>query len=305
MQSDLKILIAGGSGLIGRSLSEFLHSSGHQVCILSRTKHSDLEFESRYWDTEAGTYETDVLKDVGSIVNLCGLGIADKPWTAARKNALVESRTKPLQLLKRMLNECDHAVKNFVQSSAIGFYGDTGDLLVDEDSKPGNDFLASCTLDMEKEFSDISEEGLRKVALRIGPVFTLEGGMLAVISDTPIPRILFVMGSGRQMVSWIHIQDLCRAIFYVLRNEETKGIYNCVAPQPITHVKLIKTIKEVSKQKALAIRVPEFILKTVLGERSSVILNSNKVSSEKIIGTGFDFKFKDIPSCLEDLYGRT
>jgi hypothetical protein len=298
-----RVLITGGSGMIGSCLKDLLNKEGYIAGILTRkTKHEALP-NSWHWDIDKGELDIESIRQANHIIHLAGAGLAEKKWTAKRKKEILESRVKSTSLLLKALSENRHNVKTVISASAIGYYGwNTGSIMMDEErKKPGDDFLAVVVRDWEASSMKFSGLGLRTVILRNGPVLSLKGGM---VKKLMLPVKFWMgapFGNGEQYISWIHIDDLCRIIFTAIKNESIKGVYNAVAPVPVTNKEFIRTFARCLNKPAFLPGIPPFLLKLFLGEMASMILGGNKVSSEKIESAGYSFKFRNINDALKDL----
>lgn len=300
-----KILITGASGLIGKRLTEVLIKAGHDVSHLSRGKHSG-SVPTFQWDVDKRFIEPGALENVDIIVHLAGAGIADKPWTEARKKEILESRTLSTRLLYQQLKKGGHRVTAFVSASAIGYYGfEDNDQVHTEDSAPGKDFLAQVVRKWEEEVDEFSGLGVRVVKIRIGIVLSEAGGALAEIAK-PIKYFVGApLGRGDQNISWIHIDDLCSLFQRAVEDAGFSGAYNGVGPYPVTNEALTKAIAKTMNRPLILPRVPAFVLKLLLGEMADLILRGSKVSAEKIRSLGFQYKFNTLESAIEDLLGRS
>ena len=268
----MRILITGGTGFIGQELQAYLHALGHQTRVLSRQGG---------WDIDTGFLAADALDDMDAIVHLAGAGIADKRWSEARKKKLIHSRVASTRLLAEALKTRKHQVHTFVSASAIGYYGaDSGDILCKEDTPAGADFLSACTVAWEKAVDEI--QGLRVVKLRIGLVLGANGGIFPVLAR-PIRWFAgVILGKGTQGQSWIHIQDLVKMFACALTDEHAIGVYNAVAPNPVTHAEMTKQIAAAYHRPIWWPKVPAWALRLVLGEMAVLVTGGNFVSSEKI-----------------------
>lgn len=296
------VLITGGSGLIGSKLSEFLLTRGYFVKHLSRSKTGKEKFKTYKWNIEEGLIENEALESADYIIHLAGANIAAKRWTRKRKKKLLESRTKSSELLYKKLSEVNHKIKAVVSASGVSIYGvDTGDKLLMENSDYGNDFIAVLTQKWETSVEQIEELKIRVVRLRIGIVLTLEGGALPKLMGPIKYGIGAPLGSGNQIYSWIHIQDLCRVFLEAIENEKMMGPYNTVAPNPVTNKELNKIIASKLKRPLIFPNIPAFILKILFGELANLVLGGNKVSPKKLKAEGFKFIFDDFGAAIEDL----
>lgn len=295
-----KVLITGGSGLVGRSLSKLLTDSGHEVVHLSRTVSGAETYKTYKWDLDRMELDPDALHQVDHIVHLAGAGVADKKWTDQRKKLILDSRVESLKLLHQSIKDHQVKLRSFISASAIGYYGsDTGDTNLKEDAPAGNDFLAAVVKAWEAEADKL--ESLVKVAkVRIGVVLSEKGGALPAIAQ-PIRFLVGApLGTGSQYMSWIHIEDLS-AIFKYILEQDLSGTYNAVAPNPVTNKKMTQQIAKSLKKPLILPNVPAFVMNLLLGEMSQIVLGGNKVSSVAIAKKGFQFKFTQVSEALANL----
>lgn len=296
----MKILISGGTGLVGKRLSKMLLNKGHDVKILSRKKSNAQNFVR--WDIDQNYIDPKALEGIDAIIHLAGEGIADKLWTAKRKIEIIESRVKSTKLLYNALsNSTSHNVKTFISSSAIGYYSERGDELLKEHDAAAKDFLGTTCLAWENEVDRIGNLGIRTVKLRTGIVLSLEGGALKQMITPFKFNIGSALGNGQQWMSWIHINDLCEMYLYALENSNLEGAYNAAAPEPVRNTEFSKTLAKVLQKAYWAPNVPAFVLKLIFGEMSSVVLGSTRVSADKILNTGFKFNFNNLEKALINL----
>jgi uncharacterized protein (TIGR01777 family) len=294
-------LLAGGSGLIGKRLSEMLHAQGHSVRLLTRTPRGEGQFA---WNPAAGTLDETALEGIDYVINLAGAGIADRRWTAARKRALVESRVQSADVLRRAFERSGLRPRAYISASAIGYYGDSGEALMAEASAPADQsFMVECCQKWEQAADAVAALGIRTVQLRIGVVLATEGGALAEF----VKPLRFGLGTyfadGQAWYSWIHRDDVCRAFIWALENEAAEGVFNAVAPQPARNRDLVRATARAMRQPVLMLPAPAFALRLMLGEMSAVVLNSNRVSAEKIERAGFQFEFPALESALGEIFG--
>ncbi|WP_291786197.1 TIGR01777 family oxidoreductase [Cecembia sp.] len=293
------ILIAGGSGLVGKKITQLLERKGYHIAWLSRNpeKYSQKSFA---WDVEKYEMDPEAIAWADGIIHLAGEGVADKRWTASRKKAILESRTNSTALLLQTIEKSDKKPEVFISASAVGYYGfNTGDTLMDENGQAGNDFLAQVVIAWEDKVKKIEDLGIRTVMLRIGIVLDNKGGALVEMLKPPVAAPL---GNGKQWMSWIAIDDLARMFFFALENKSLSGIYNAVGPKPATNEELTqKAAKKVGKL-YMGIGVPGFALKLVLGEMAQMVLGGNKVSAKKIRDAGFEFRYPSLEEALEKIY---
>jgi hypothetical protein len=297
------VCITGGTGLIGSSLMRILKLSAYRVLVLSREKSEDPESILRHWDYKRSIIDPGVLENADHFVHLAGESIGEGRWTDQKKREIRNSRVKSTRFLFETLSNMERKPKTFIAASAIGVYGhDTGGILIGEDRiKPGDDFLATITREWEEEVNRIRSLGIRVVILRTGMVLSYFGGI--------IPRLMKIiklglgapLGSGEQYISWIHLDDLIDLYKYCIEYRNIEGTYNAVAPNPVTNETFTKTISTVMEKPYFMPRIPGFLLKMVLGEKASMVLGGNRVSSQKIIDAGFEFKFKSLEDALYNI----
>jgi uncharacterized protein (TIGR01777 family) len=302
------VIITGGTGLIGKRLATLLASAGYQVTILTRrvqaarSWHSAIRFAG--WDVAAGTLDTDVLATADAIVHLAGAGVVDKSWTPAYKQEIVDSRVQSAGLIARALANYPNQVKVVVSASAIGWYGaDAEGAVPFEETAPADTaFLGETCRLWEEAMAPVAQLGKRLVYTRIGIVLANEGGALPQFKKPLRFRVAGIIGSGSQVVSWIHIDDLCGIIQFAIENEALTGAYNAVAPSPVSNRELNLALGRAMYGKwFLALPVPRFVLKLMLGERSIEVLKSTTVSAKKIIAAGYHFRNSTIGEAMQQL----
>lgn len=302
MAMGKKVLITGGTGLVGSHLIPLLQQNGYEVAVLSRSKDLLKPYEIFEWDHKNDYLEDGAFDGVDAIIHLAGAGVAEKRWTADRKDDIYNSRAKTSFLLFNKLKETPHQVKTFVSASAIGYYGmDTGNINLQETAPVGHDFLAHVTDAWETSTNKMTELNIRLVQLRIGVVLSKDGGALVELLKPPVAAPL---GKGRQYMSWIHIEDLCQMFLYALENESMLGAFNAVSPGPVTNKELTKEAAKAFGKTFIPIPVPGLLLKIFLGEMAKVVLGGNRVSSEKIMAAGFEYKYPKLIPALENLNAK-
>ncbi|RMF27424.1 MAG: TIGR01777 family protein [Bacteroidetes bacterium] len=299
-----KILITGGSGLIGRALTALLLEGGCEVVHLSRRPARGGRVRVFRWDPAQGEMEEGALEGVSGVVNLAGAGVAERRWTPARKRLILESRVQSLRLLARSLETLPEPRPPVVSASAIGLYGDRGEDWLDESSQPGAGFLAEVVRQWESALQAVQALGVRTVALRIGIVLSREGGALPQMA---LPLKFFVaprFGTGRQWYSWIHMADVCALFLAALDSEDWSGAYNAVAPQPVRQHELLDTLARVLRRPALPLPLPKPALQLLLGEMAAAVLDSTRVRPARALQQGFRFRFPELEGALRNLYGK-
>lgn len=296
------ILITGATGLVGRKLVPALQKQGHKISVLSR-KQTQIENATVFlWDVYKEEIDKKAFEGIDTIIHLAGEGIGDKKWTDERKKQLIDSRVRSADLLYKAIRETNSPVKSFISASAVGFYGDRNEEILTENSLPGNGFLAECCTEWENAVDKGVDVGIRVVKIRIGLILSKEGGALAAMEK---PIKLFVgapLGTGKQWMPWIHLQDIVGIFSKAVNDTELSGAYNACAPVPVTNKLLTKRIAFYLNRPVWPFNVPKFALKTLLGEMSILPLMSNNTSSQKILNTGYQFSFVNLDDALKDIY---
>ena len=298
------VLITGGSGLVGKTLSRQLIEKGYKVIILTRSV-KDLPGNSplsyAVWDIQKQTIDVQAVQSADYIIHLAGAGVVDKRWTDAYKKEILESRTQSSKLIIDTLQKHSNQVKAIISASAIGWYGpdqEPGRYFTETD-KPASDFLGQTCMLWEQSILPATTLGIRVCALRTGIVLSNEGGALAEFKKPIQFGVAAILGDGKQMISWIHIDDLCRMYIYAMENQAMNGSYNAVANLPITNKDLTLKLAEKIKGKFfIPLYVPAFVLKIVLGGSSIEVLKSASVSNAKIKHAGFTFLYPSIDAAL-------
>ena len=294
------VLLAGGSGLIGNRLAAMLREKNYTVRILTRSPKAEGQFS---WNPANGTMDDAALKNVDYVINLAGTGIADRPWTKARKRDIIESRVQSARTLRSALERAGSNPKAYLSSSAIGYYGNSGERWMSETDPPvDNSFMVGCCQQWEAAADEVAALGIRTVKLRIGIVLAKEGGALAEF----VKPLRFGVGSyfadGQAWYSWIHRDDLCRMFIWAMENPQVAGVFNAAAPQPVRNKALLQAVAKAMRQPAIFIPAPAFALELVLGEMAAVILNSNRIASEKVVQAGFQFQYPELESALKQIF---
>jgi hypothetical protein len=295
-----KVIITGGTGLVGQRLTTLLKHKGFEVNILCRNPKRPNEFK---WNIDEHYIDERVFEQASAMIHLAGAGVADKRWTEERKKEIIESRTKSARLLYKYLSGSKYPVASFISASAVGFYGDRKSELLTEDSSNGSGFLAEVCKVWEEEAEKFSALNIAVSKVRIGIVLSKDGGALPKL-DFPIKfGIGAYIGDGKQFVPWIHIDDLCN-IFIHLLEKNLHDTYNGCAPDIKTNKEMSETIAMVLHRPFIPFPAPGFILKTVMGEMASMLLMSNNCSSQKIINTGFVFQYPELKEALQNIYEK-
>jgi uncharacterized protein (TIGR01777 family) len=302
------VLITGGTGLIGQALTKELLAKGYEVIILSRNpdkeQNKTVNLSYAQWDLEKQTINESAIQKADYIVHLAGANVGQGRWTKKRKKEIVESRTKSGELLVKALSEIQNKVKAVISASAIGYYGADPDIpntkpFVETDGADDS-FLGKTCLQWESSIEPVAHLGKRLVKFRTGIVLSNDGGAYAEFKKPLQFGIASVLGSGKQIISWIHIADIAGLYIYAIEHEKLQGVYNAVAPQPVSNKKLIQTMAA-EKKLSVPVPVPAFALKLVLGEMSIEVLKSATVSSKKIEEGGYVFMFPSIEAAVHNL----
>lgn len=296
-----KVLITGGTGLLGKELSNLLYSKGYEVSILSRSNKTDGKFQYYKWDIKNRFIEEGAL-DVDVIIHLAGAGIADQRWSPKRKKIILDSRIKSTALLESKIRELKGPKPMYIGASAIGIYGAQDQFPVTESdiSEERDQFLVDVTHEWENAHEKIRAIVEHWAVIRIGIVLSTEGGALKPLLIPFLFRMGSYFGKGNQIMSWIHIADVARMIEYIV-DKRISGTFNSVAPHPVSGKELVRTIAKVKKGPYILLGVPAFFLKIVFGEMSQAILMSTKVSSDNILSQGFTFRYGKIKEAIENL----
>ncbi len=299
----MKVLITGGSGLIGRALTTSLTADGHEVIILSRdpgrSKRSVPGVQLVKWDGKTSEGWGHLVEDTDVIVNLAGENLSDGLWTENRKKRIRDSRLNAGRAVVQAIENASHNPHVLIQASGAGYYGIQNPDLLEESAPRGSDFLADVSRDWEASTQPVEKMGVRRAIIRSGVVLSRQGGALGLML---LPFRFFVggpLGSGRQWMSWIHIEDEVRAIRFLIDNESATGAFNLSA-QPVTNAEFSKAAGK-TMGKSSFFRVPRFLLRLVLGEMSTMVLDGQRVSAKKLIDLGFEFKYGQIEEALNNL----
>lgn len=304
------VLITGGTGLVGSRLTELLLARNYNVIVLSRSKKETSTPNLSYaiWNVEEQIIDVSVFAKTDYIMHLAGAGVADKRWSVSRKKEILDSRTQSSALLVKALQQNSNKVKAVISSSAIGWYGPDPSLHsngFEETDTPFNDYLGNTCKLWEESIEPITQQNIRLVKLRTGIVLSTKGGALKEFLNPIKMGIAAILGNGKQIISWIHIDDLCNQFIYAIEHENMQGSYNAVAPNPVNNKILTLSIaKKVKGKFYIPIYVPSFMLKIILGEMSIEVLKSTTVSSKKIEIAGFNFKYKTIDAALSNLLNK-
>lgn len=304
----MKVMIPGGTGLIGQALTQFLADRGHQVWVLTR-RPEERQFPDRIksigWDAKTVQDWAQWLPEMDAIINLTGANIGERPWTHERKRLLRDSRVDAGKALVEALQQSSPRPPLLIQIAGVGYYGVQKDEALDEQAPAGNDYLARVAADWEQSTAPVTELGVRQVVLRTGVVLTQKGG---VLKPFLLQNQLFAggpLGSGRQWISWVHLQDLLRMMLFFLEQKKPieqvgQDVYNGVAPQPVTNAEFGRTVSRILHRPFWA-PVPAILLRAVMGEMSTLVLDGQRVLPRRLVEQGFVFDFPTLELALADL----
>ena len=296
-----KILIAGGTGFVGKKLIPFLVEKGYSIHVLTRKPSANSSKNIRFfqWEIERQYIDKKAFEGVEILINLTGANIGEKRWTEQRKKEIIDSRINSIDVLYQYISENKFNINTFISSSAVGFYGAvTTDKTFVETSESGNDFLASVCQKWEDAALKFNDLGIRTIILRKGVILGKEGGMVKKLSPLAKLGINVSLGSGKQYLPWIDIRDLVRLYDFFLSNAQLSGIYNAVATEQITMSDLSKALLQAFGKKSFLPNAPAFVIRLLFGEMAVMLLEGSKVSNEKLKTTGFSFEFDTIGKSL-------
>lgn len=299
------VLITGGTGFVGRHLTDLLVANGFSVSILSRSKRANSENIFYYtWDVEKQFIEEEAIQKADYVIHLAGANIAEKRWTNKRKEEIVSSREHSAQLIYNSLLKYNKSLKVFVSASAVGIYGAmNGRAICSEEMQPANDFLGLTCQKWETAANQFEKLGIRTVKIRTGLVLGKEDGFLKKLVPIFKLRLGSALGTGKQYMPWIHIDDLGRIYLEALKNPLMSGAYNAATTDDTTNQLFSKTLAKVCGYSIWLSNVPSFLIKIALGEMAKLVLTGRRVSSEKITKLGFQFQFQKLEEALKDCIG--
>lgn len=301
-RGTLKVAITGATGLIGRALVPFLTTGGHEVTRLVRRRDA-LAPGDTYWNPERGEIDAAALDGVDAVINLAGETLSER-WTPAHKRAIRDSRVKGTALLARTLAGLPNPPKVFISVSAVGYYGDGGDRILDESSPAGTDFLATVARDWEAAAEPAAQRGIRVVHPRMGVVLAAHGGILERLLPPFKLGMGGKLGSGAQWMSWIALDDLIGALHFLLFTPSLSGPVNVTSPNPVTNAGLAKTLGHVLGRPAIA-AVPSLVLKLTFGEMAdTMLLAGQRVLPRKLEAAGFEFRHPKLEEALRWELGK-
>lgn len=299
------ILITGGTGFIGRHLSIKLKEKGYNVLLLSRNSSRGNRHSVYNWNPDKNEVENEAIERADYIIHLAGAGIGDKRWTKKRKELIISSRIKTCELLFKKVQESGTELKAFISASGIGWYGaETSERIFSETDPPGGDFIGDVCRQWEKSADRFQESGIRTVKIRTGIVLIRKGGALSRMTLPVKYGFGSALGSGKQYLPWIHIDDLCEIYIRAIEDRSMTGVWNAVAPEHITNREFMRMLAKVLEKPFFFPAVPSFVMKLMFGKMSEILLKGSRVSADKILSAGYKFKFPDLENALKDLFTK-
>jgi uncharacterized protein (TIGR01777 family) len=299
----MKVLISGGSGLVGTALTEPLRSEGHTVALLVRPGDAASEGDIR-WDPSSGFVNLDAMEATDAVVNLNGASIGGGRWTSARKKILCTSRVDSTRFLVDSIAHLKQKPRVFVSASAVGYYGNRGDEILTESSAPGNDFLAEVCRDWEAEELRAQASGIRTVITRFGVILSSNGGALKQMLTPFKLGMGGRLGSGQQWMSWIALDDVVGILRSALSNEQVSGPVNVVAPNPVQNSEFTRVLASVLHRPAI-FPAPAFALRLAIGEMAdALLLSSQRVHSERPPSATYAFQYENLEPALHAILAK-
>lgn len=302
----MRVIVTGGTGLIGRILVDQLASDGHEVIVLSRNPGHAKSYSQVVrlveWDARTPQGWSEWVDGAEVVVNLAGAGLADWLWTKSRKQILHDSRVQAGHAVAEAVAMAEHKPKVVIQASAVGYYGPRGDEPIKEDHSPGDDFLADLCRRWEDSSRSVEEHGVRRAIIRTGLVLSQKGGVLPRLL---LPIRLFLggrIGSGKQYYSWIHLEDEVRAIRHLVEDETARGPFNLTAPNPLPNSMFIETICRALGRPAW-LPLPEFVLRLLVGDMATVLVDGQRAVPTRLQKTGFEFSYPTLENAMKELAG--
>jgi hypothetical protein len=297
-----KVLITGGTGLVGMHLGRKLLEQGYAVAILSRTKRNENKIQTYFWDYNKNEIDKDAINTSDYIIHLAGANLGERRWTSKRKRLILDSRIKSAELIYNSMDKGNNRLRAFITASAIGYYGAaTYDKIFSETEPAADDFLGQTCKLWEQVADRFTDIGIRTVKIRTGVVLAKQGGVLPKIVIPIKLGIGSAIGEGNQYFPWIHIDDLCSIYIKAIEDTQMIGAFNAVAPEQKTNKQFIETIAHYMDKPFWFPKIPAFAIKVIFGKMSEMILNGSRISSDKIKISGFVFKYPKLESALEKL----
>lgn len=299
-----KVLITG-TGTIAKALAHHLDKKGYRVNFLSTSKSYYGKFPCFHWDVSKGTIDPAAFADVEHIVHLAGAGIADKNWTTERKALLESSRVDSAQLILSYLKKLDCSIQTFISASGSNYYGTvTRSESFREEEAAGHDFVGQLCENWEQAAFEFKEIGARVCVLRTGIVLSTQGGAIPRLMRVARCFLAAPIGHGKQIMPWIHIDDLCAMYAHVMENDSCAGPYNAVSTEKVCNRYFTRTVAKVVKRPVWPIGIPAFLLKLIYGEMAGLLLQGTHLENKHIISSGFTFRYTRLLEAIEDVCER-
>lgn len=296
----MNVLIAGGSGFLGRALTHSFLADGHKVFILARGSRVAKSAQAVQWDAKTTSGWEHLVNEMDVVIHLAGKTLASWPWTASMKRTFLDSRLLPGRALVRAIREAARRPGIFIQQSGINHYGLSGDP-ADESTPPADDFLAQLTVQFEAASQTVEDLGVRRIVLRSAVVLAEKGGLLPLMA---LPIRLFLggpFGDGKHAVPWIHIKDWVGAVRFLVENNNARGAYNLIAPTPTSNAEFNRALAK-ALHRPYWFPIPALLLRIVLGEMSAIILQGRFAQPKRLVESGYRFQFPGPREALADLF---
>ncbi|MFH0759477.1 MAG: TIGR01777 family oxidoreductase [Bacteroidota bacterium] len=296
-----KVLVTGGTGLVGKHLCRRLLEDGYEVVNLSRRKSPGNEIPSYLWDLEKRTIDPEAVLSADYIVHLAGTNIGGKRWTNKRRQQILDSRVASGEIIYHQVKTQNKQPMAYITASAVGYYGAVSAAEpFEETSAPSDDFLGRTCSAWEHVADKFSDLGVRSVKIRTGIVLSKDGGALSKLSLPVRLGLGAALGDGNQYLPWIHIDDLCSIYLQAIENTNMHGPYNAVAPEQVTNKEFTRKMARIIKKPLWLPNIPTTALRLILGDMSQMLVYGSKISSEKIVSSGYQFQYPDLGSALEN-----
>jgi uncharacterized protein len=298
----MKILITGATGLLGSKLVPKLIEAGHELVIISRvSQKSYLGVEQVFSWNQLNSFPDEILKDVEIIIHLAGASLAQGRWTAARKKKIINSRVQTAQMLFDATANANIDLKLYVSASAVGFYPYSETMLFAENDNMGTGFLSNVCNMWELSATNFKNKGTRTVIMRLGSILAHDGGVLKPMLKAVKLGMGAKMGRGNQYLPWISIDDAVGFILYAISNKTVEGTYNIVAPEIVDNKTFTSSLKRVMNKRSIVPYIPIFLIRILFGNKSELLLKGHKISSQKLISTGYKFIHPELSKALKSL----
>ncbi len=305
MQKPETILITGGTGLIGSHLCSKLTEKGYHVAVLSRNPVHHAKYPVYYWNVKRNIIEQQALENAVCIIHLAGVNIGGKRWSKKRKEEILNSRVQSAQLIFDHIKKIKNKPRVFISASATGYYGAvTSEEIFHENDPPAGDFLGETCRQWEQAADLFKKAGMRTVKIRTGIVLAKNGGALGKILYPLKIGLSVIPGNGRQLLPWVHINDLCNMYIKAIEDLNMKGVYNAVAPDFKTYNEFMQTATRMHGKKSFSLHIPAIFMKILFGEMACMLLKGSRISSDKIVKAGYHFVFPDLVKAFKNILAK-